>query len=85
MVLTLASFKIGSLAVVLPVNLIADPMSAIIFGALLLGQKIPLDAPSLFGYSICFCAVSFAAIRLAQPVVRGLQSPGAEHGQAQSA
>jgi drug/metabolite transporter (DMT)-like permease len=73
MAITMLSFKVGSLAVVLPTNLCADPLSAIIFGALLLGQNIPLDALSLFGYSLCFAGVAFAAFQLAKPVVAGLQ------------
>jgi len=82
--LTMASFKVGSLAVVLPVNLCADPLSAIIFGALLLGQHIPLDAPSLLGYSLCFCGLAVASSRLAQPVVTAMHAQAAESGQAES-
>jgi len=83
--LTMASFKVGSLAVVLPVNLCADPLSAIIFGALLLGQHIPLDAPSLLGYSLCFCGLALAASRLARPVVTAMHAQSAEMHQAESA
>jgi hypothetical protein len=82
--LTMASFKVGSLAVVLPVNLCADPLSAIIFGALLLGQHVPLDAPSLLGYSLCFCGLAVASSRLAQPVVTAMHAQAAQSGQAES-
>lgn len=84
MALTMASFKVGSLAVVLPVNLCADPLSAIIFGALLLGQRVPLDAPSLLGYSLCFCGLALAASRLARPVVTAMHAHEAESRQAES-
>jgi drug/metabolite transporter (DMT)-like permease len=82
--ITLLSFKVGSLAVVLPTNLCADPLSAIIFGALLLGQHIPLDAVSLFGYSLCFCGLVVAAFQLAKPVVAGLQAQEAAGSEAES-
>ena len=84
MAFTMASFKAGSLAVVLPVNLCADPLSAIIFGALLLGQHIPLDAPSLLGYALCFCGLAAAATRIARPVVSALQAHSEEQAQSPS-
>jgi drug/metabolite transporter (DMT)-like permease len=82
--ITMLSFKVGSLAVVLPTNLCADPLSAIIFGALLLGQHIPLDAVSLLGYSLCFCGLVVASFQLAKPVVAGLQAQEAVAREAES-
>ncbi|HEY3736838.1 MAG TPA: DMT family transporter [Jatrophihabitans sp.] len=83
MALTMLSFKAGSLAVVLPVNLCADPLSAIIFGALLLGQKVPLGIPELLGYSLCFCGLALAAIRLAKPVVETLHAQETDGSEAE--
>lgn len=80
MLFQMLSFKTGSLAVVLPVNLTADPLAAIVFGALLLGQDVPVDVASLLGYALCFCGLVVAAIRLARPVVTSMHlQPATEH------
>ncbi|TAM92482.1 MAG: hypothetical protein EPN43_02365 [Jatrophihabitans sp.] len=67
-VLTQASFQIGKLAATLPANLSADPLTAVVLGAILLREHLPVGPWHLVGYALCLAAVVAGAIRLAQPV-----------------
>jgi hypothetical protein len=64
-VLTQVSFQVGALRATLPANLAADPFTAVIIGALLLREHVPLDAGHLIGYALCLAAVIAGAMQLA--------------------
>jgi drug/metabolite transporter (DMT)-like permease len=65
-ILTQVSFQIGHLAATLPANLAADPFTAVLIGALLLREHIPLSPWHLFGYAGCLALVIAGAMRLAR-------------------
>ncbi|MEO6886273.1 MAG: DMT family transporter [Jatrophihabitantaceae bacterium] len=67
MVLTMVSFQVGSLSATLPVNLATDPTTAVVFGAILLHERIPTGPLELIGYVVCLLAVIIGAVRLAAP------------------
>lgn len=64
-VLTQVSFQVGALTATLPANLSADPLTAVLLGAILLREHIPIGPWHLFGYSLCLVAVVVGAMRLA--------------------
>jgi drug/metabolite transporter (DMT)-like permease len=64
-VLTQVSFQVGKLGATLPANLAADPFTAVLIGALLLGEHVPLTAGHLIGYTLCLAAVIAGAMQLA--------------------
>ena len=66
-VLTQLAFQVGDLAATLPANLSADPLTAVLLGAILLGEDIPTDIGHLTGYAICLALVVLGAVRLASP------------------
>ena len=66
-VLTQVSFQVGALGATLPANLAADPFTAVLIGALLLREHLPLSAGHLIGYALCLAAVIAGAMRLADP------------------
>ena len=70
-VLTQVSFQVGQLAATLPANTAADPFAAVLIGALLLREHIPLSIAHLFGYALCLAVVTLGAIRLARNTVAG--------------
>jgi hypothetical protein len=63
--LTQISFQVGTLAATLPASLATDPLTGVLLGAVLLHERIPLSAPHLAGYSICYLAALFGVARLA--------------------
>jgi hypothetical protein len=65
-ILTQVSFQIGHLAATLPANLAADPVTAVLIGALLLHEHIPLAPGYLCGYLACLALVIAGTIRLAR-------------------
>lgn len=67
--LTQVSFQVGQLAATLPANTAADPFTAVLIGALLLHEHIPLSAAHLVGYALCLAVVTAGAIRLARNAV----------------
>lgn len=67
--LTQVSFQVGQLAATLPANTAVDPFTAVLIGALLLREHIPLSAAHLLGYAACFAVVTAGAIRLARDAV----------------
>lgn len=68
-VLTQISFQVGKLAATLPANTAADPFVAVLIGAILLSEHIPLSLAHLLGYAVCLAVVVAGAIRLAQETV----------------
>jgi len=70
-VLTQVSFQVGALSATLPANLAADPFTAVVLGAVLLHEHLPVDAPHIIGYALCFGAVVAGAVRLAEPTAGG--------------
>jgi drug/metabolite transporter (DMT)-like permease len=65
-VLTQVSFQVGQLAATLPANSATDPFVAVLIGALLLREHIPLSVGHLIGYALCLTVVVLGAIRLAR-------------------
>jgi hypothetical protein len=65
-ILTQVSFQIGHLAATLPANLAADPVTAVLIGAMLLREHIPLAPGYLCGYIACIALVVAGAMRLAR-------------------
>ncbi|MGH8860177.1 MAG: DMT family transporter [Jatrophihabitantaceae bacterium] len=65
-VLTQVSFQVGKLAATLPANTAADPFTAVLIGALLLREHVPLSAGHLIGYALCLGVVVAGAIQLAR-------------------
>lgn len=66
-ILTQVSFQTGALGATLPANLAADPFTAVLIGALLLREHLPLSAGHLLGYALCLAAVIGGAVQLAEP------------------
>jgi drug/metabolite transporter (DMT)-like permease len=70
-------FQVGPLGASFPANLILDPVVAVILGAALLGERVPLGGAKAIGYLICLVVVSVGAVRLAavpvEPVGRAAQ------------
>lgn len=73
-VLMIQSFRVGSIATTMPVNLIADPLSAVVLGVMLLDQRIPHSGPDLVVYAACTLVVGAGLIQLAsdEAAQRGL-------------
>ena len=63
--LTQAAFQIGALAASFPANLAADPVMAVLLGALLLHEDVPVSAGHLAAYAACLGAIVYGAVRLA--------------------
>jgi drug/metabolite transporter (DMT)-like permease len=68
-VLTQVSFQVGQIGATLPANSAMDPFTAVLIGALLLHEHIPLSALHLVGYALCLTVVILGAIRLARDTV----------------
>lgn len=66
-VLTQMSFQVGALGATLPASLAADPVTGVVFGALLLAERIPHTPVDVLVYAGCLAAVVAGAIRLANP------------------
>lgn len=66
-VLTQMSFQVGALGATLPASLAADPLTGVVFGALLLAERIPHTPIDVLVYVACLAAVVAGAIRLANP------------------
>lgn len=67
MALTQVSFQVGALAASFPANKSADPVTAVVLGAVLLHERVPAEPLHLLGYLACLAAVVAGAIRLAAP------------------
>lgn len=59
-------FQLGPLGASFPANLILDPVVAVVLGALLLGEHVPLGGAKAVGYLACVAVVTLGAVRLAQ-------------------
>jgi hypothetical protein len=70
-VLVQIGFQVGPLGASFPANLICDPLVAVILGAVLLGEHVPLGGAKSLGYVCCLVAVGWAAVRLANPETPG--------------
>lgn len=60
-------FQLGSLGASFPPNLVLDPVVAVVLGAALLGERVPLGPGRLVGYLCCIGLIGWAAVRLAEP------------------
>ncbi|MGX7677648.1 DMT family transporter [Jatrophihabitans sp. DSM 45814] len=60
-------FQIGPLGASFPANLILDPVTAVVLGAVLLGEQVPTGGAKVLGYLVCLIVLAYAAVRLAQP------------------
>lgn len=67
LVLTQVSFQIGDLGASFPANEAAAPLVAVVLGAALLGEHVPVSVPHLAGYLICLAAIVVGTARLARP------------------
>ncbi|HEY2298448.1 MAG TPA: DMT family transporter [Jatrophihabitans sp.] len=72
-VLTQVSFQVGKLGATLPANIATDPFTAVLLGAILLHEHIPLSVWHLIGYALCLAVVTLGAVRLAQDTVANHQ------------
>jgi hypothetical protein len=63
--LTQVAFRVGPLVAGFPANLTADPVVAVVLGALLLGERVPTDPWHLAGYAVAVGLVVVGAVRLA--------------------
>ena len=72
-VLTQVSFQVGKLAATLPANTATDPFTAVLLGALLLREHIPLSVAHLLGYALCLTVITLGATQLAQDTVANHQ------------
>jgi drug/metabolite transporter (DMT)-like permease len=66
MTFAMISFQIGSLAAVLPVNLACDPLAAVLFGSLVLKERIPSTPGHILAYVAFLALVIIGAVRLAR-------------------
>jgi drug/metabolite transporter (DMT)-like permease len=66
-VLTQVSFQVGALAATLPASLAADPFVAVLIGAILLREHLPMSGSHLVLYAVCLAVIVAGAIRLARP------------------
>jgi drug/metabolite transporter (DMT)-like permease len=67
MALTQVSFQVGALAASFPANKAADPVAAVVLGAVLLHERVPAGPVHLLGYLLCLAAIVGGAVRLATP------------------
>jgi hypothetical protein len=51
---------------------------AVVLGAVLLGERVPVGPVALAGYLICLLMVGWAAVRLADPTEPGCPPPRPE-------
>jgi drug/metabolite transporter (DMT)-like permease len=70
--LTQISFQIGALGASFPANESTAPLVAVLLGALLLHEDVPVSPWYVIGYLLCFAAIVYGTIRLAN-------SPSLEH------
>jgi len=65
--LTQISFQIGALGASFPANKAADPVVAVVLGAVLLHQRVPSGVLFVVAYLACLVAIVSGTIRLANP------------------
>lgn len=88
MTLTQISFQIGALGASFPANESTAPLVAVLLGALLLHEDVPVSGLHICVYVLCFAAIVYGTIRLAnspsldEPVETGATGPLAGTGRA---
>jgi drug/metabolite transporter (DMT)-like permease len=65
MTLTQISFQVGALAASFPANKSADPVAAVVLGAVLLHEHVPAGGTHIVAYLLCLAAIVGGAVRLA--------------------
>jgi drug/metabolite transporter (DMT)-like permease len=86
MTLTQISFQIGALGASFPANESTAPLVAVLLGALLLHEDVPVSGLHVCAYVLCFAAIVYGTIRLAnspsldEPAETGATGPLAETG-----
>jgi drug/metabolite transporter (DMT)-like permease len=58
-------FQLGPLEASFPANVVLDPVTAVVLGALLLGEHVPVAGVRLPGYLLCVAVIGWSAVRLA--------------------
>jgi drug/metabolite transporter (DMT)-like permease len=76
MALTQVSFQVGALAASFPANKSADPVAAVLLGALLLHERVPAGVGHVAAYLLCLVAVVLGAVRLAADEAADLTASG---------
>jgi hypothetical protein len=66
--LTQISFQVGALGASFPANKAADPVVAVVLGAVLLHEHVPAGPFYVIGYLACLAAIVAGTIKLANPV-----------------
>jgi drug/metabolite transporter (DMT)-like permease len=66
-VLTQVSFQVGALGATLPANLSADPLAAVLLGAVLLHEHLPVGPAHIAGYFLCLVAVVGGGLHAGPP------------------
>ncbi|HEX2903585.1 MAG TPA: DMT family transporter [Jatrophihabitans sp.] len=69
-------FQLGPIGASFPPNLVLDPIVAVVLGAALLGERVPLDPGRLLGYLVCVALIALAAVLLAGPGPRRARMVG---------
>ena len=59
------SFQVGALSASFPANKSADPLTAVVLGAILLGERVPVGPGYLAAYLVCLVAIVLGAVQLA--------------------
>lgn len=75
MTLTQISFQVGALAASFPANQAADPFAAVLLGALLLHEHVPVGNGRVLTYLLCLVAITVAAVWLASPPPGAAEPP----------
>jgi drug/metabolite transporter (DMT)-like permease len=66
LVLTQVSFQVGSLAASFPANEATAPVVAVVLGAALLHERLPLSVGHVTAYLLCVAVVAAGAVQLAR-------------------
>jgi drug/metabolite transporter (DMT)-like permease len=74
--LTQLAFQVGTLGASFPANLAADPVVAVILGAALLHENVPVSVPHVIAYVLCLAAVIAGAVVLAAEPAPATPAPG---------
>jgi hypothetical protein len=82
-VLTQISFQVGALAASFPANKAADPVAAVVLGAVLLHEHVPSGPVHSVVYVLCLGAVVTGAVQLARSA--SASEPSTEHRPAATA
>ena len=59
------SFQVGALSASFPANKSVDPLTAVVLGAILLGERVPVGPGYLLAYVLCLAAIVLGAVQLA--------------------